>query len=843
MSPVSRVSKAPQDASPDPPPPYPASRAVRWMSFLLGRRYFTTPYGDPIPRDGGPYLILANHPALIEPLIVYLHFAHLRPRPVMSEGVFKRFRRLARRLDPIVVPDLSQGGNPAAVEQTVNQAAESLAQGRSVLMWPGGRLQHEGREGIKGKSGVWRILKAMKDRGLERPELILVRTEGLWGSRFSRYLDADERMDVVRTLLKLLPPFLLFGPFLPRRRVRLMLRRHTPSAADCVSVERLNAIISAWFLAGNQNAVLVPVVPGIMPVRLPMAAESDEAPPDVDLAPALALLAPYGAVPGMSGEVRLPEDLGIDSLAMVQVILQIEAACGYAPAPAELRTVADVSILLLNKTRPASLPVLAEVEATPIRIPPLAPIHELFSRRGDVTDVTLGAHFPRSALMGYAKAVSTLLRDLPCRAVGIALPAGAASMAAFAGCLGAGRTPVMLNYSMGPSQLAHCARLAKVTHVLTSRRMYGRGMPPGAEAVYLEDVDTSRLMRKAFASMFGFDWFGDLDAVAVILFTSGSEALPKAVPLTHRNVMSNLRALLSVCMGEPLNVRRMSLLCCLPGFHALGFLSNMLLPLVCGVPSVCIADPANAPALARAAVEYDTSVFVGTPGFLHGILQAAQAPLPFKQVMLGTESCPQATRDLFAARCPQGRLIEGYGVTECSPVISLNVEGRPGSLGSALPGLECRIWEDQLYVRGESVFSGYLDGTDPRMQLPASAHADWYPTGDLFRIDQGALYFLGRARRFVRRSGEMISLAAMEAALHARQETALRLALVDDPQGRIIAMGPERMDLAELNARLREAGLGSLWKIDETRECALPMLGAGKVDYRALREQLEENAG
>ncbi|MCL2123787.1 MAG: AMP-binding protein, partial [Desulfovibrionaceae bacterium] len=353
---------------------------------------------------------------------------------------------------------------------------------------------------------------------------------------------------------------------------------------------------------------------------------------------------------------------------------------------------------------------------------------------------------------------------------------------------------------------------------------------------------TSRLGRTAFASIFGFDWSGDLDATAVILFTSGSEAQPKAVPITHRNVMSNLRDLLSVCMGEPLNVRRMSLLCCLPGFHSLGFLSNMLLPLVCGVPSVCIADPANAPALARAAVEYKTSMFVGTPGFLHGILQAAQETLPFRQVMVGAEECPQATRELFAERCPEGRLIEGYGVTECSPVISLNVDGRPGSVGRVLPGLECRIYEDQLYVRGDSVFSGYLDGTDPRVRIPASAHADWYPTGDIFRIDEGALYFLGRARRFVKRAGEMISLAAMEAALRAEQEQSPRLALVEDPQGRIIAVGPERMDIADLNARLRNAGLGSLWKIDEARECALPMSGAGKVDYQALRRQFEQDA-
>jgi long-chain-fatty-acid--[acyl-carrier-protein] ligase len=365
-------------------------------------------------------------------------------------------------------------------------------------------------------------------------------------------------------------------------------------------------------------------------------------------------------------------------------------------------------------------------------------------------------------------------------------------------------------------------------------------MPTGAEAVYLEDVDTSRLGRKAFASMFGFDWFGDLDATAVLLFTSGSESLPKAVPLTHRNLMSNLRDILSVCMGEPLNVRRMSLLCCLPGFHSLGFLGNMLLPLVCGVPSVCVADPANSPALARGAVAYKTSLFVGTPTFLHGMLQAAQEPLPFRQVVLGAESCPQSTRELFAERCPEGRLIEGYGVTACSPVISLNAEDRPGSVGRILPGLECRVYEDQLYVRGESVFSGYLDGTDPRVRIPASAHADWYPTGDFFREEGGALYFLGRARRFVKRAGEMISLAAMETALRTEQEQSPRLALVEDPQGRILAVGPGRMDLAELNARLREAGLGSLWKIDEVGECALPMLGAGKVDYQALGKKLFE---
>ncbi len=836
---VSPVPDSPPEDLPEAEPSRPVSRFVRWLSFLLARRYFIMTYGDPVPTEGGPFLILANHPALIDPLIVYSRFAHLRPRPLMDELAYKRFKFFARQFEPIIVPDLSRGGDPASLEQVVNQAVETLASGRSVLMWPGGRLQRDGRDVLKGKSGAWRIVNAARERPGVEPELILVRTEGLWGSRFSRYLDTSEPMNVFKKMMKLLPAFLLFGPFLPRRPVRLMLRRHRPSPADCASLERLNGIIAAWFAAGKQNVSLVPVVPGITPLPLPLHGPPEES-SAVDIAPALDLLASHGAEPATKGHTRL-EDLGIDSLAMVQLILHIEKLCGYAPAPAELQTVADVALVLLNKTAPAELPVLAEVEPAAIRLPPLAPIHEVFSRRGDVTDITLGEHFSRSTLMGYAKAVSLLVRDIPGHNLGIALPAGAAAMAAFAGCLGAGRVPVMLDYTMSAGKLARCARLARISHVLTSRRMYGRGVPPGTKAVYLEDVDISRLRSKAVASIFGFDWMGRLDDPAVILFTSGITDIPKGVPLTHRNLMSALRALLSACMGSPLHTRRMSMLCCLPTYHALGFLTNLLLPLVCGVPAVCVADPGNAPALARAAAAYKTTHFVGTPAFLQNILLTAQAPLSFQAVILGAEACPDSVRELFASFCPEAFLIESYGATECAAVATLNYARVPGSIGYVLPGLEHKIHDEELYLRGESVFSGYLEGPDPRVALPGSSHADWYPTGDFFREENGALYFLGRAGRFVQRRGEMISLSALEAVLNERfplhtDEPVFiqRFAVIADKRGRILALGCCGMELAEINTELDLAGFGPAWKVDELREYTLPGTASGKVDYRAL---------
>jgi acyl-CoA synthetase (AMP-forming)/AMP-acid ligase II/1-acyl-sn-glycerol-3-phosphate acyltransferase/acyl carrier protein len=816
----------------------------RFLAFLLRFRYFIMAYGDPVPTDGGPYLILANHPTFIDPLIVYAQFAHLRPRPFMDETHFMCFGGIARRFEPIIAPDMSRGGDPAVLEQVVRHAAESLVLGRSVLMWPGGRLQRDGREVMKGRSGVWRILKAVEERGAPGPELILVRVEGLWGSRFSRGPDTDERVDAFRRLFRLLPAFFLSCLFQPRRSVRLMLRRHRPNRADRANVERLNAVLAAWFAAGNQSAALVPVASPATPSHHPPspsdgAAES-VADADIGIKQALELLAPYGAHPAVRKETRLAEDLGMDSLGMVQLILRIEETCGYAPAPVELQTVADVALLLLGKSAPVPLPVIAEMEPSPVRLPPLAPVHELFSRRGDVTDLALGRHFPRSALMAYSKAVSLQARDLQGRNLGIALPAGAAAMAAFAGCLGAGKTPVMLNYASGAESLARCADIARITHVLTSRRMYGRGVPPGSRPVYLEDADTGSLGRKAFASFFGFDWNGALDDIAVILFTSDSEGTPRGVPLTHRNLMSNLRALLSVCMDEPLSMKRMSLLCCLPPFHCLGLLTNLLLPLVCGVPGVYVADPGNAPALAKAAVTYNTTHFAGTPGILRGILQAAQAPLPFTRVILGEESCPLSTKELFAAQCPGGMLIESYGSAECSAVVTLNDRQVPDSVGRVLPGFETRIHEGRLYVRGDSVFSGYVGGPDPRTGLPASTWNDWYPTGDFFGEQHGDLYLRSRSGRVVLRGNEPVFLDAAEKALNERlaPDATRRIALVDDPDGRIIACGNADADPARINEALRAAGFGPACMVDEVRELPLPVSPPGMVDHHALKAAL-----
>lgn len=882
----------------------------RWLSFLLGRRYAITVHGDPVPEpgEGGPFLILPNHPALVDPLIVYSRFAALKPRPLVEASLARAFGIFFSGTEPIVAPDSGHADASRALQEAVEEAVDTLAGGRSVIMWPGERLQDNGREVLRGQSGVYRLLRAALDRDVPLPELFLVRTEGLWGSRFSRYFTPGRTPNALGTFLGQLPAG-LWGPLLPKRPVRLVLRRHKTTTADCATVERLNGLLSLWYDAGSQAAALVPRLPGVRIRQEPARGPGGEAQPDVDIAPALALLSAHVPVDGARPETRLLEDLGIDSRTMPLVLSDMATAIGREPDASSLTTVARVAEALqgcggspvcravtpspdtsetqtpaptgmlreevasedvtpvLEPVATAPDELLATVSPALLRMPPLLPVQHAMTRQGTLTDVSLGRHFSRRALMGLSKAIGGLLHETPGGRVGVALPCGVAAMAAFVACLDSteegGRIPVWFDCRMDAGRLAHCARQAGVTHVITSHELEGRGLPPDVTPVYLEQISKGQMRRGYAASLWGFAGVADVDAPATVVFTSGSEGLPKGVCLTHRHLMTNLRAALSVLMGPPLRLHTLSVLCGLPPWHALGLMSNVLLPLTCGVPAVTVSDPADYALLARACRDYGTTLFVGTPTQLRGMLQAVREPLPLRWALVGGEACPPELGDLFRQVCPGAALVEGYGATECSPVVSVNVTRQPHSVGKPLPGLEHLVHEGQLYVRGESVFSGYLDGTDPRVRLPESSEGmalenppvedvktttaaeadavegeagataeiagDWYPTGDLFEEDaQGFLYFKGRIRRIAKRGDAMISLPALEEALGG-------LPVLESASGLIVAVGPGIAGPEELNVRLREAGFVPPWKLDATLDAIVPLLGNGKVDYETLR--------
>ena len=344
----------------------------------------------------------------------------------------------------------------------------------------------------------------------------------------------------------------------------------------------------------------------------------------------------------------------------------------------------------------------------------------------------------------------------------------------------------------------------------------------------------------------------------LVLFTSGSETLPKAVPLTHANILTNIRDILSMERVFENDV----ILGMLPPFHSFGIIVTTILPLCAGMRTVYHPNPTEAAILARVIEAYKVSLMVGTPTFLSGIVRVAR-PRQLDSLRLaitGAEKCPQPVYEAIERRCPQLTVLEGYGITECSPVVSANPDAEPVrfSIGKLMPtvqgvvvGVEtlARVPPGEtgmLLVRGPSIFPGYLahTGESPFVTFEGQS---WYRTGDLVRqTADGVLFFEGRLKRFIKLGGEMVSLPAVEATLQPHFPAA------EDDKGPVMAVeamghadAPEivlfttrEVDREAVNRWLREAGLSPLYHVRRVILVdTIPVLGTGKTDYRSLKER------
>jgi long-chain-fatty-acid--[acyl-carrier-protein] ligase len=340
----------------------------------------------------------------------------------------------------------------------------------------------------------------------------------------------------------------------------------------------------------------------------------------------------------------------------------------------------------------------------------------------------------------------------------------------------------------------------------------------------------------------------------MILFTSGSEKAPKAVPLTHRNLLSNQRA----CLGALRLNRGDVVLGFLPAFHSFGLAVTSLLPLLAGIRVAHHPDPTAASTLARKVEAYRATVLAGTPTFVSAILGRARTEQlkSLRMICVGAEKCPETVMEKCRAVAPAALLLEGYGVTECSPVVAVNrpLANRPGTVGQPLPGVDVRVVDPdtgealpphrmgELWVSGPSVFPGYLahDESQPFRQRGGRR---WYVTGDLAETDaDGFIRLCGRSKRFLKAGGEMISLAALEEPFvrcYSPTELGRRVAVegVETEEGRyVVLFCTESLSLREANDLLHEEGFRGVMRLDDVCHLPqIPVLGTGKVDYKALR--------
>lgn len=857
---------------------------------------------------GRGVLVLPNHPAFMDPALLCTHLAAFDLRPLADSHQIRRpwLRPVAALTGCISLPDLRRDGLSARdqVREALDGCAAALARGENVLLYPSGGLSRDGATHLGGNSGAYRLLQAVPDCGL-----VLVRTRGLWGSSFS--WAAGEPV-LGRALLRGLVSLLCHGLFfLPRREVRITCALPSRRPMPGEGVRPYNALLESFYDAdGGEKAcpqILFPwraEVPsgagtGAVSARMaatppPLAAADREA-----VLRLLAEASPLGPEWGsLKEDLRLDTDLGLDSLALTELAVRLEERFGHAPASLEgLRTVGDCLLLAAGQMPEAATaeapeepsPWLDAVRARPARalsLPdapnlPLVMLRQLRRAPSRPLLADNGRILTARAFWIRAVALSLHLRRRlgSGQRVGIMLPASSAACVAWLAVLLAGQTPVMLNWTTGPRNLGHCLRLAGVRHILSARalldRLEGSGLreaagEAGAAWLPLEDTAASlspclRLEAacRALLSLAGIEGCAvprKLSRPAAILFTSGSSAAPKGVPLSHDNILANCRDVAAILALDSHD----AMLAMLPPFHTLGLTGNIVLPLCFGVPVVFHANPTEGARLDAVCRRWRPTLLVAAPTFLDGMLRQARPGdlASLRVAFVGAEACPQRLYDDFA-RLSGGLLCEGYGVTECSPVISLNLptDARTGTIGQPLPSVRTAIVSVQeprqrlaagetglLLVRGPNVFGGYLgQGSDggpasPFLHLDGE---DWYCTGDLVRADsEGHMTFAGRRERFVKLGGEMISLPQMEAVLGrhfmapAGQEGPVLAvdALEEEGQTVLVLFTTLPLEREEANAVLREEGLSALYMLRRVRRlAALPLLGSGKVDYRSLR--------
>ncbi len=455
--------------------------------------------------------------------------------------------------------------------------------------------------------------------------------------------------------------------------------------------------------------------------------------------------------------------------------------------------------------------------------------------------------------------------------VGVLLPGSVAADITFFGLHLAGKLPVLLNWTTGPANLAHAVETLGIRHVITSKKLVDRlGINiEGAQYVYLEDIRAGIGKFEAAMTMLStYVLPGRLlhgvprpnpDTPAVVLFTSGSESAPKAVPLTHRNLATNLRASLDVLQAKRNDV----LLGFLPPFHSFGLLANVLAPVLAGIRVAHYPDPTDAAGLVRTVSAYKATIMVTTPTFLSYMFAVAHPEelASLRIIVTGAEKCPDTVFEKARQIVPHAVILEGYGITECSPVVAGNLPGKIklGTVGPAVAGVEtCLVDPDtrqrlpagatgMLLVRGPSIFGGYLnyDGPDPFTEVDGKR---WYVTGDLVRLDEdGYIHFCGRLKRFLKIGGEMVSLPALEeplARLYPPTEEGPQVAVegVDLPSRWIVLFTTLDLSLKDANAVLAAAGLRGVMRLDAVQRIErIPVLGTGKTDYKVLRKNVAEN--
>jgi long-chain-fatty-acid--[acyl-carrier-protein] ligase len=870
--------------------------ALRYKASITGLESITAQRG---------VLIIPNHPAEIDPVLVSVYLWDLlRPRPVVLETMYHLpfLRPVMRKIHAIPMPDMEFDSGPhkrRRISRTLHEIGEQLRNGENILIYPSGRLSVTGEERLGAASGVSAILKEYPD-----VPILMVRTRGLFGSIFSKALTGGRTPDVAETFkkgLSILAQNLLL--FAPRRKISLEMVFNPADFPRTGDPLQLNRYLERFYNhPAPEQATLVPyrfwstALPSLPPKK-EVSKDHAEIPQEIR-ANVYNHIARVGSIDSSSltPDTLLGDDLGLDSLTIAELLVWLDRE--FEAHDIELSELTTVGSLLQAATGQLGSQVSRHDYAVPSSWSA-----EVTSRPKPVlgSTISLGHAFLHTAsMMGDLPAMgdersgvitwaelklraiilARRLHQIPGSHVGLLFPASiGGSLAAIATIL-AGKVPVFLNWTAGKRALLHSVESTNIEAIVTSQAFLDI-LPTDLEfleekflfletlreEITLKDkINGKRLARESAPQLVEAFGLGRVtpETPAAVLFTSGSEALPKGVVLTHKNLLSNITGIME---AFPLTADE-TLLGFLPTFHSFGLTVCTLLPLVAGLRVAYHPNPNESRKIARAVEKWGATVMAGTPTFLRAILKAGTSAqcASLRTLISGAERAPQDLFDTARSINPKIQILEGYGITECAPVVSLTRPGEPRiGVGRPLAGTEILVVHPEtltpqppgtdglILISSPSVFPGYIDPIlNPFVQVQGKR---FYNSGDIGRLEGSSLVITGRLKRFVKIAGEMVSLTAVEEALQKHIQSSdgtpsvavLSKGIEGDSRPLLILFTSEGVTTDRANTILKEAGFPHLVTIALVKKLSpLPLLGSGKTDYQELKKILahvDQSAG
>jgi long-chain-fatty-acid--[acyl-carrier-protein] ligase len=597
--------------------------------------------------------------------------------------------------------------------------------------------------------------------------------------------------------------------------------------------------------------------------------------PDVDITP----------------KMHIAEDLGLDSLDVAELITFLSVNFDVGDVhPEDIETVQDILDIAAGKKKikreePLVTYSWPEEKRPFFEFAKGDTIGETFLNSCDrmknfaaVADDMLGV-FSYKKLKLSALVLSMEIEKMEGKNIGVLLPSSVGAYIVILAVILAKKVPIMLNWTSGPRYLNHMVKITSTKTIISSWRFLERisNVEFGEltkKLRLLEDIKKEIPMKEKIKAKFlslkrAKSLMKSLNLknvkesdTAVILFTSGTEANPKGVVLTHKNILSNQRSAISC-----ISVKKEAIMYgILPPFHSFGFSVAGVLPILFGMRIAYSPDPTDSYTLAEGIARWRITILCAAPSFLKGILQAATKE-QLKTMHLFVTGAEKAPKELFdrVAKLGKGKkLIEGYGITECSPVLTIvREEDEAKGVGKLIPGVELIIvhpetrkvldskQEGEICVKGDNVFSGYLEKPKKSPFLEVKGEK-WYCTGDLGHLDkEGNLILSGRLKRFVKIGGEMVSLVSVEEivlkelmskGVDLGEGAPIAVCALEKTEGKseLILFTTLFLEIGDVNNILRKAECSRLIKISRIKRInRIPLMGSGKVDYRFLQKMLE----